>query len=106
MYSIAEGVDFDTCDDVAIIGAGISGSYAAYRLREKGWKVSLYEYSNRIGGRIHTVKLPGIPDVNVELGATGWRQRSMILSMAFHKPSPDLCNYKKGSIFRSPHVHT
>lgn len=57
------------CDDIAIIGAGITGSYAAWRLREKSLKISLYEYSGRIGGRCFTVQLPGIPDVNVEMGA-------------------------------------
>ncbi|XP_053380279.1 L-amino-acid oxidase-like [Mercenaria mercenaria] len=57
------------CDDIAIIGAGITGSYSAWRLRKKNLKISLYEYSNRIGGRCFTVQLPGIPDVNVEMGA-------------------------------------
>ena len=31
--------------------------------------MSLYEYSNRVGGRFYTVKFPGIPDVNIEMGA-------------------------------------
>ncbi|XP_045199223.2 aplysianin-A-like [Mercenaria mercenaria] len=57
------------CDDIAIIGAGVTGSYAAWRLRQSGLKISMYEYSNRIGGRCFTVQLPGISDVNVEMGA-------------------------------------
>jgi protoporphyrinogen oxidase len=60
---------FDACDDIAIIGAGISGSYAAWRMRERNQSISLYEYSDRIGGKCYTVQLKGIPDVNVELGA-------------------------------------
>ncbi|XP_053391126.1 L-amino-acid oxidase-like, partial [Mercenaria mercenaria] len=59
----------DRCDDTAIIGAGVTGSYAAWRLRERYLTISMYEYSNRIGGRCFTVQLPGIPDVNVEMGA-------------------------------------
>ncbi|XP_053380328.1 L-amino-acid oxidase-like [Mercenaria mercenaria] len=59
----------DHCDDIAIIGAGVTGSYAAWRLRERNLTISMYEYSNRIGGRCFTVQLPGIPDVNVEMGA-------------------------------------
>ena len=59
----------DTIDDVAIVGAGIAGAHTAWRFRNAGLKVSLYEYSNRIGGRFFTVKFPGIPDVNIEMGA-------------------------------------
>ncbi|XP_053391125.1 L-amino-acid oxidase-like [Mercenaria mercenaria] len=59
----------DHCDDIAIIGAGVTGSYAAWRLRQRNLKISMYKYSNRIGGRCFTVQLPGIPDVNVEMGA-------------------------------------
>ena len=61
-----------TCEnvqDIAIVGAGIAGSYAAWRMRNANMTVALYEYSNRIGGRCHTVQFPGIRDVNVELGA-------------------------------------
>ena len=57
------------CDDIAIIGGGITGSYAAWRLRHRNLKISMYEYSNRIGGRCFTVHFPGIPDVNIEMGA-------------------------------------
>ncbi|XP_052790366.1 aplysianin-A-like [Mya arenaria] len=56
------------CDDVAIIGAGISGSYSAWRLRHRNLKISLYEYSDRIGGRLYTTHFPGTPDINLELG--------------------------------------
>ncbi|RUS82271.1 hypothetical protein EGW08_009949 [Elysia chlorotica] len=54
--------------DVAIIGAGISGSYSAYKLRNEGLDIGMYEYSNRIGGRIYTEQLPNEPDQNLELG--------------------------------------
>ena len=62
-------VDLTTCDDIAIVGAGVAGTYTAWRLRNQGKKITTYEYSDRIGGRCHTVKFPGIPDVNIEMGA-------------------------------------
>ena len=57
-----------SCDDVAIIGAGIAGTYAAWKLRYQNMSITVYEYSNRTGGRLHTVHLPEAPDINVELG--------------------------------------
>ena len=29
----------------------------------------MYEYSDRVGGRLHTIQIKGVPDINVELGA-------------------------------------
>ena len=69
-------VDWDKCDDVSIIGAGIAGAYASYRLRDIGKKITIYEYSDRIGGRCYTGKLTGVPDVNVEYGAMRFRPGS------------------------------
>jgi len=57
------------CDDIAIVGAGVGGSYAAWKLRNRHQVVTVYEYSDRIGGRLHTTQIKGVPDINVELGA-------------------------------------
>lgn len=72
--------------DVAIVGGGISGVYSGWRIltspRVKGsglskivgsdshtsLKVSLFEGSKRIGGRLLSVTPPGIPDARVEIG--------------------------------------
>ncbi|MFL5381415.1 MAG: flavin monoamine oxidase family protein [Longimicrobiaceae bacterium] len=56
--------------DVAVVGGGIAGAYAAWRLKEKNprMRVALFEYSDRIGGRLYTVQLPEMPHVNAELG--------------------------------------
>ena len=44
---------------IAIIGGGITGLTAAYRLRRAGVPVTLYEASNRVGGVIQTTSRDG-----------------------------------------------
>ena len=67
--------------NVIIIGAGISGLAAAYKLKQNGVNVNLIEARNRIGGRIFTHKfsdedLPaGKAGLTCELGAE-WVGRS------------------------------
>ncbi|MXV52429.1 NAD(P)-binding protein [Pedobacter sp. HMF7647] len=53
---------------VLVIGAGVSGLYAAALLAEKGYAVTILEASNRIGGRIRTYIDQDFKDA-VELGA-------------------------------------
>src|SRR5688572_5828310 len=51
---------------VVVVGAGIAGLAAAYRLREHGARVTVLEASDRVGGKL----LPGeIAGVRVDLGA-------------------------------------
>lgn len=58
--------------DIAIVGAGVSGLYSAWRLQQDGdthgRRVVLFEGSHRIGGRLLSVTPPGMPDARVELG--------------------------------------
>ncbi|GAB3041805.1 flavin monoamine oxidase family protein [Spirosoma pulveris] len=57
--------------DIAVVGGGVSGAYSAWRLQQdKGadQRIGLFEYSNRIGGRLFTVTLPGLPHVKAEVG--------------------------------------
>ena len=56
--------------DYAIIGGGVSGAYSAWRIRQArpDAKVALFEYSDRIGGKLLSRKLPGMPHVVAELG--------------------------------------
>ena len=42
---------------IGIIGGGISGLAAAFLLKKKGFEVSLFEKSRRVGGNIQTVKI-------------------------------------------------
>jgi len=57
--------------DTAIIGGGCSGAYSAWRLQQtcgKTRSIALFEYGDRIGGRLYTVTLPGLPNVKAEVG--------------------------------------
>lgn len=57
--------------DVAVIGGGVSGAYSAWRLTESGAprrRVALFELSDRIGGRLHSVVPDGMPNLRAEVG--------------------------------------
>ena len=62
----------DTDVDVAIVGAGAAGLYAAWRLLSvpayRTKSIALFDAADRAGGRILSVTLPGVPYVG-ELGA-------------------------------------
>jgi monoamine oxidase len=44
---------------IVIIGAGLAGLTAAYRLHQRGQDVELYEARNRVGGRVLSINLSG-----------------------------------------------
>jgi hypothetical protein len=72
--------------DIAIIGAGVSGAYAGYRLLQanpsgnpvlsrmlqqsgrSALDVQIYEWSDHVGGRLWSINLPGLPNVPAEMG--------------------------------------
>ncbi|WP_179957566.1 flavin monoamine oxidase family protein [Exilibacterium tricleocarpae] len=50
-------------EDVIVIGAGLAGLYAASLLQERGYRVTVLEGSDRIGGRLYTLdNVPGGPE--------------------------------------------
>jgi monoamine oxidase len=52
--------------NVAIIGAGMAGLYAGYLLKEKNVKFTIFEASDRVGGRVRSLK--GFADFDIDLG--------------------------------------
>ena len=75
-----EGIELD----VAIVGAGVSGLYTAWRLtspRSDGRtpKVQILELSNRIGGRLESVQLPGM-QIAGELGGMRYMTQQAIVT--------------------------
>jgi monoamine oxidase len=58
--------------DIAIVGAGVAGLYVASRLLSepayKAKSIALFDAANRVGGRILSISVPGIPYI-AELGA-------------------------------------
>jgi monoamine oxidase len=55
--------------DVAIVGAGSAGTYLAHRLVQArpDWRIAIFERSNRIGGRLWSVKVDSV-EHPIELG--------------------------------------
>ena len=54
--------------EAIVIGAGFSGLAAAFKLKNAGWKVTVLDGRNRIGGRVFSHKFAGT-DLICELGA-------------------------------------
>ena len=59
--------------EIAVVGGGVAGVYSAWRLQQVKTeaRMGLFEYSDRIGGRLYTVTLPGLPHVKAELAGCG-----------------------------------
>lgn len=64
-----EGTAEEPSIDLAVIGAGVAGTSVAASLQQArpDWSIVLLERSNRIGGRLRSVALPGV-DHRIELG--------------------------------------
>ncbi len=59
--------------DVIVLGAGLSGLYAALLLEEMGAQVQVVEARDRVGGRLRTrFDLPGHPEVGGNTIASGY----------------------------------
>jgi monoamine oxidase len=56
--------------DVAIIGGGVAGTYAAWRIasEQPRLRVALFEMSDRIGGRLRSIAFPEAPHLVGEAG--------------------------------------
>lgn len=79
--------------DVAVIGGGCAGTYSAWRLQQAlgaTQSIGLFEYSERIGGRLYTVTMPGLPNVKAELGGMRYipTQHIMVADLVGHLKLP------------------
>src|SRR5580700_3861086 len=79
--------------DIVVVGAGVSGTYSAWRLKEHHGdkkQIALFEYSNRIGGRLYTETLPGMPHVHAELGGMRYipKTQPLVSSLIEHLRLP------------------
>lgn len=57
-----------TAPRIAIIGGGIAGLNAAYKLRKRGWLATVYEADKRTGGRMWSARDVLNPGLTTELG--------------------------------------
>jgi monoamine oxidase len=53
---------------IVIVGAGIAGLSAAFHLRRLGLRATIYEASNRVGGRVFSARDLFAPGLTTELG--------------------------------------
>lgn len=82
--------------DVIVVGAGISGLYAAWKLQTVGKKVLILEARDRIGGRLLSV---GTEESRVDLGATWfWPGESRVSSLARELGVPTFAQHIQGDV--------
>lgn len=93
--------------DLAVIGAGVSGLYSAWRLLEDAGRrgqalsVTLFEGSERVGGRLLSVEPPFIHDTQVELGGMRFSESHRItrdLIRALGLPTRELADANPNNV--------
>ena len=121
--------------DIAVIGGGIAGCYTAWRLRtldkqqlapnspllpllkdKDRLDVALFEYSDRIGGRLWSAALKDVPDEYVEFGGMRFYKEMHIVwnlieklglghrAVPFPVSDPDNFVYVRGQHLRSSQI--
>ena len=77
--------------DIAIIGAGVSGVYSAWKLKQKfpEKKIVVFEGGDHVGGRLLSVTPPHIPDMVAELGGMRILEETQPLIVALIKALND-----------------
>jgi monoamine oxidase len=70
LMPLAARAGADTDIDVAIVGGGVAGTYAAWRLasEQPHLRVAVFEMSDRIGGRLRSIAFPQAPHLVGEAG--------------------------------------
>lgn len=85
-----------------VVGAGIAGLTASYRLQQAGWEVEVFESEPRAGGRVETIAQNGY---RVDTGATAFAARYPIatqlareLGLRIVDTAPYLGVYRDGRV--------
>jgi len=85
-------------EKVAVVGGGLAGLTAAYRLQQLGYDVELYEARNRVGGRVLSAMLDGrIAELGAESindGGEGLNIRRLISEMGLEVVENHLASKK------------
>lgn len=73
--------------DLAVIGGGVAGAYVAYRVgnRHADWSIGLFEQTDHIGGRLLSLRFPGVGGVPAELGGMRYRTSQPLVSGLVHE---------------------
>lgn len=81
--------------DVAVVGAGLAGLTAAWKLTEGGADVIVLEARDRVGGRLHTVSTPN--GISLDLGGQ-WigPSQTRMQSLAATHGLPTVATYNQG----------
>ncbi len=66
---------------VVILGAGLAGLSAAYKLSQAGHDVTILEARTRAGGRVHTLREPFADGLHAEAGAMFIPEFAVILDL-------------------------
>jgi hypothetical protein len=85
---------------IRIVGAGLAGLYAAYKLRKLGLQVIVYEKNDRIGGRIGTVCFAGR---DVPTGAGVVREKDRLMKNLCAELGVELKEFTTDFKYKLPH---
>jgi monoamine oxidase len=68
--------------DLAVVGGGVAGTYVAYRLAlgRPDWSIAVFERNDRVGGRLLSLRFPGVVSRRAELGGMRFRSSQPLVS--------------------------
>lgn len=107
--------DWAHAPDVVVVGAGVAGLYAGWRLQRAGHQVLVVESARHVGGRAAGMDVPGSPGRPLDLGAMRFTSDHVLVrAMADHLAVPyrqlaatghaDTLFYLRGRRFRAGEI--